>query len=74
MTGSANRNAPESHLGRHHCTGQELRRCEAAGASLAALVMPYVCIDAMAYLAMSPDKSEQTKQDFKVLQSFPING
>ena len=64
MTGPANRNAPESHWAGITALVKELRRCEAAGASLAALVMAYVCIDAMAYLAMSPDRSEQTKQDF----------
>ena len=64
MTGPANRNAPDSHWAGITALVKELRRCEAAGAFLAALVMAYVCIDAMAYLAMSPDKSEQTKQDF----------
>ncbi len=43
---------------------KELKRCEAAGATLAALVMAYVCIDAMAYLSMPANKSEQTRQDF----------
>ena len=42
----------------------ELKRCEAAGATGAALVMAYVCIDAMAYLSMPADKSEQTRHDF----------
>src|SRR5262249_57578437 len=44
--------------------GRELKGCEAAGATAAAVVMAYVCIDAMAYLSMPADKSEQTRQDF----------
>ena len=43
---------------------KELKHCEAAGATVAALVMAYVCIDVMAYLSMPADKSEQTRQHF----------
>jgi hypothetical protein len=42
----------------------ELKQCEAAGHTAAALVLAYVCIDTMAYLALPPDKSEQTNKDF----------
>ena len=43
---------------------KELKRCAAAGATAAAVIMAYICIDAMAYLSMPADKSEQTRQDF----------
>jgi len=63
MMGPANRAAEFPWAG---ITGliKELKRCEAAGATMGALVLAYVCIDVMAYLAMSLDKSEQTKPDF----------
>lgn len=43
---------------------KELKRCEAAGVTTAALVLAYVCIDTMAYLSLPLDKSEQTRHDF----------
>lgn len=43
---------------------EELKRCEAAGVTAAALVLAYVCIDTMAYLSLPPDKSKQTRLDF----------
>ncbi len=42
----------------------EMRRCEKANASIAAVAMAYVCIDTMAYLAMPAGQTSQTKQDF----------
>jgi hypothetical protein len=44
---------------------EEIKRCEAAGATTAAVCMAYVCIDTMSFLAMAPlEKTEQTRDDF----------
>ncbi len=43
---------------------REVKQCEAAGFTMAALALAYVGIDTMAYLAMPDGKSEQTRQDF----------
>jgi hypothetical protein len=43
---------------------REVKQCEAAGFTMAALALAYVGIDTMAYLAMPADQSEQTRQDF----------
>ncbi len=43
---------------------KELKRCEAASITTGALVLAYVFIDTMAYLALPANKSEQTGQDF----------
>lgn len=42
----------------------EIKRCEAAGATIVAVAMAYVCIDTMAFLSMPNGKSSQTKPDF----------
>lgn len=42
----------------------EVRKCEKAGATIAAVSMSYVCIDTMAYLSMPQSQTEQTRQDF----------
>jgi hypothetical protein len=42
----------------------EIRECEKAGASIAALATAFVCSDAMAYLAMPAGRSKQTRDDF----------
>ena len=43
---------------------KEIKNCESAGATIAAVAMSYVCIDTMAYLSMPESQSEQTKQDY----------
>ena len=43
---------------------EEIKKCESAGATIAAVAMAYVCIDTMAYLSMPEVRTEQTKQDF----------
>jgi hypothetical protein len=42
----------------------EIKRCEAAGATLAAITMAYVCIDTMAFLSMPAAQTSQTRNDF----------
>ena len=42
----------------------EIKRCEDAGATMAAVAMAYICIDAMAFLAMPASKTSQTRDDF----------
>jgi hypothetical protein len=42
----------------------EIRRCEAASATVAAVAMAYVCIDTMAFLSMPAGQSSQTRTDF----------
>ena len=43
---------------------QEIKRCEAVGATTAALAMAFVCIDTMTFLALPLDRDQQTRQDF----------
>ncbi len=62
----------------------EIKRCEAAGATMAAVAMAYICIDAMAFLAMPASKTSQTRDDFiawvnayvkgHASQSYPYGG
>ena len=42
----------------------EIKKCEASGATVAAVAMAYVCIDTMAFLAMPEGRTSQTKADF----------
>lgn len=42
----------------------EIKRCEAASATIAAVAMAYVCIDTMAFLSMPANKSTQNRDDF----------
>ena len=42
----------------------EIKQCEAAGATMAAVTMAYVCIDTMAFLSMPAGQSAQTRSDF----------
>lgn len=42
----------------------EIRKCEEVGAYMGALVLCFVCADAMAYLAMPAGQSSQTRVDF----------
>jgi len=42
----------------------EIKNCEAAGATCAALALAYVSIDTMAFLAMPEGKASQTREDF----------
>lgn len=43
---------------------KEIKKCESADVTIAAVAMAYVCIDTMAYLSMPESQSEQQKQDF----------
>jgi hypothetical protein len=42
----------------------EIKKCEAAGATTAALALAFVCIDTMAYLALPVGKEKQGRSDF----------
>tara|TARA_E500000318_G_C3564436_1_gene215005 strand:- start:510 stop:1073 length:564 start_codon:yes stop_codon:yes gene_type:complete len=42
----------------------EIKRCEAAGVTVAGVAMAYICIDAMAYLSIPEGQKTQTKTDF----------
>lgn len=42
----------------------EMKKCEAAGATMAAVTMAFVCIDTMAFLSMPENKSAQNRDDF----------
>lgn len=42
----------------------EIKRCEAAGATMAAVTMAFVCIDTMAFLSMPAGQASQTRDDF----------
>lgn len=42
----------------------EIKKCEAAGATTAAVTMAYVCIDTMAFLTMPATQTQQTRKDF----------
>ena len=42
----------------------EIKRCESAGATMAAVTMAYVCIDTMAFLSMPSGQTSQTRSDF----------
>jgi hypothetical protein len=43
---------------------EEIRRCERAGATIAAVGFAFVCIDTMAFLSLPSGKSTQTRKDF----------
>jgi len=43
---------------------QEIKKCEAADATTAAVTMAYVCIDTMAFLALPAGRESQAKGDF----------
>lgn len=42
----------------------EIKRCEVAGATTAAVAMAYVCIDTMAYLSLPAGRDTQGRTDF----------
>lgn len=42
----------------------EIKRCEAAGATTAAVSMAFICIDTMAFLALPAGKDKQARTDF----------
>lgn len=42
----------------------EIKKCEGAGATIPAVVMAYVCIDTMAFLAMPPAQERQWRAHF----------
>jgi len=43
---------------------EEIKRCEKAGATVAAVCMAYVCIDTMAFLSLPASQASQTRNDF----------
>lgn len=43
---------------------REIKLCEKAGATMAAVALCYVCIDTMANLSMPVEKQEQARDDF----------
>lgn len=43
---------------------EQIKRCEKAGATTAAVAMAYVCIDTMAFLSLPADRETQGKADF----------
>ena len=43
---------------------EEIKRCEAAGATMSAVAMAYICIDTMAFLGMPEDKEIQSSKEF----------
>ena len=43
---------------------REIKKCEAAGATMAAATLCYVCIDTLAYLSMPLAQKNTTKKDF----------
>lgn len=42
----------------------EIKRCETAGATTAAITMAFVCIDTMAFLSLPMDRDKQGRADF----------
>jgi hypothetical protein len=42
----------------------EINRCEAGGATTAAVAMAFVCIDTMAFLSLPPENDKQGRADF----------
>lgn len=42
----------------------EIKACENANHTKAAIALAFVCIDTMAFLSMPPDKPRQTREDF----------
>lgn len=42
----------------------EIRKCEAAEATMAGITMAFVCIDTLAFLSMPAGRSEQNRNDF----------
>lgn len=42
----------------------EIKKCEGAGATTAAVAMAYVCIDTMAFLSLPADKDKQGRAEF----------
>lgn len=42
----------------------EIKKCEAAGATSAALAMAYICIDTMTFLSLPSDRENQSRADF----------
>lgn len=52
----------------------EIKRCEAAGATTAAVAMAFVCIDTMAFLALPPERDKQGRVDFIVWVETYLKG
>ena len=42
----------------------EIKNCEAAGATTAAVAMSYICIDTMAFLSLAANKDKQGRTEF----------
>jgi hypothetical protein len=43
---------------------KEIKKCEAADATTAALAMVFICLDTMAFLALPSGATKQGRQDF----------
>lgn len=43
---------------------KEIKRCEASGATAAAVAMAFICIDTMAFLALPAGREKQCRSDF----------
>jgi len=52
----------------------EIKRCEAAGATTAAVVMTFICIDTMAFLSLPPEREKQYQNDFIVWVDTYLKG
>src|SRR5216684_6475820 len=42
----------------------EIKKCEEAGATAAAVAMAFVCVDTMAFLSLPDGRESQTREDF----------
>jgi hypothetical protein len=52
----------------------EIKRCEAAGATMVAVTMAFVGIDTMAFLSMPSGRSSQTREDFVAWVNTYVKG
>lgn len=52
----------------------EIKKCEAAGATTAAVAMAFVCIDTMAFLSLPAGRERQGRSDFIVWVDTYIKG
>lgn len=42
----------------------EIKHCQDAGATTAAMAMAFICMDTMAFLSLSADRTKQGRSDF----------
>jgi hypothetical protein len=52
----------------------EIKRCEKAGATTAAVAMAFICIDTMAILSLPPERNKQSANDFIVWVNTYLKG